>query len=85
MHTSSALLPAKSAKKCTPILPHFFHIFVYTFTPSFFFIFLKKVHTLPGHYKCGQHLQKVHTYMNSLKQQAAAGSIYKKVHTYICI
>lgn len=58
------------------------------FTPSFSFFFLfffKKVHTLAGHYKCGQHLQKVHTYMYTLKQRAAAGSIYKKVYTYICI
>lgn len=53
--------------------------------PLFFLFFFKKVHTLAGHYKCGPHLQKVHTYMYTLKQQAAAGSIYKKVYTYICI
>ena len=36
------------------------------FTPSFSFFFLfffKKVHTLAGHYKCGQYLQKVYTYI----------------------
>lgn len=88
MHTSSALLPAKHTKKCTPILTHFLLVFVYTFTPSFSFFFLfffKKVHTLAGHYKCGQPLQKVHTYMYAHNERAAAGSIYKKVHTYIYI
>ena len=88
MHIDYALLPAEYAKKCTPILTHFLTVFVYTFTPSFpsfFLFFFKKMHTLAGHYKCGPHLQKVHTYMYTLKQQAAAGSIYKKVHIYICI
>ena len=66
----------KAPVLCVPLPPSF----------SFFFLFFfKKVHTLAGHYKCGQHLQKVHTYMYTLKQRAAAGSIYKKVHTYIYI
>ena len=88
MHIDYALLPAIYAKKCTPICilksPGFMRIFTPSFPSSFLFSF-KKVHTLAGHYKCGQCLQKVHTYMYTLKQQAAAGSIYKKVYTYICI
>ena len=66
----------KSPVLCIPLPPLFL---------SFFLFFFKKVHTLAGHYKWGPHLQKVHTYMYTLKQQAAAGSIYIKVHTYICI
>lgn len=89
MHIDSALLPAKYAKKCTPILIHFLTVFVHTFTPSFSFFFLfffKKVHTLAGHYKCGPHLQKVHTYMYTYNERAAAGSIYKKsAHIYMHI
>lgn len=44
MHIDYALLPAKSAKKCTPILPHFLTVFVYTFTPSFFYFSQKSAH-----------------------------------------
>ena len=61
---------------CIPLPPLFL---------SFFLFFFKKVHTLAGHYKCGQPLQKVHTYMYAHNERAAAGSIYKKVHTYIYI
>lgn len=88
MHTSSALLLAKYAKKCTPICILKSLGFMRIFTPSFSFFFLfffKKVHTLAGHYKCVLHLQKVHTYMYTYNERAAAGSIYKKVHIYICI
>lgn len=88
MHIDYALLPAEYTKKCTPICILKSPGFMRTFTPSFpssFLFFFKKVHTLAGHYKCGQHLQKVHTYMYTHNERAAAGSIYKKVHTYIYI
>ena len=88
MHIDYTLLLAKYAKKCTPICilksPGFMRIFTPSF--SFFFLFFfKKVHTLAGHYKCVPHLQKVHTYIYTYNERAAAGSIYKKVYTYICI